>query len=227
MKIVILHGWGHNGELWQNLANKLGKNAIAVDMPGFGTRSRTKPGMTDFSDWGVPEYAKWVDKKISKYKNVILIGHSFGGRVAAEIASKNPKYLKGLILSGSPNLYRPSLNTKIKIKTYKILKLFIPKNFRKLFYSGELREAGKLEKVFRKVVNYDQTKQIKKINIKTLLIWGEEDKDVPLRIAHEINSLIKQSELKINENTGHNSYLENPNLFFGYVQAFIKNISSR
>lgn len=217
MKIVILHGWGHNAELWQDLASRFGKDAIAITMPGFGNEPLIK------SDWGVPEYAKWVEKKISKYKDVILIGHSFGGRVASEITSKQPKFLKALILSGAPCLYRPTLSLKLKIKSYKLIKHIIPTNFRKLFYSGDLKRAGKLEKVFRKVVNYDQTEQLQKIKVPTLLIWGENDKDVPLRIAFEINSLIKNSELKIIENTGHNSYLENPNLFFGYVQNFISN----
>lgn len=71
MKIVILHGWGHSGQLWQNLADKLGKDAIAIDMPGFGKEPLVK------DDWGVLEYAKWVESKISKYNRVVLIGHFF------------------------------------------------------------------------------------------------------------------------------------------------------
>lgn len=224
MKILILHGWGHNGELWQNLADKLGKNAIAIDLPGFGD----EPLVND--NWGVPEYAGWVEKYIkkNKYNNLIMIGHSFGGRIAAEIASKNPKYLKGLILSGAPCLYRPSLKVKLRIKIYKFFKFLIPQNFRRLFYANDLKNASlkNLEKIFRNVVNYDQTEQLKKIKLNTLLIWGENDKDVPLKIAKEMNELIKNSELIIIENSGHNSYLEKPNLFFGYVKNYINNISN-
>jgi len=74
------------------------------------------------------------------------------------------------------------------------------------------------------LVNFDL--QLKKINIPTLLIWGERDEDAPLRLAHEINNLIKDSELKVIENAGHNVFLDKPNLFFGYVQNYIKNISN-
>jgi len=214
----MLHGWGHNGELWKSLAEKFGKNAVSFDMPGFGNEPLVS------SNWGVPEYASWVTKKINKQKNVILIGHSFGGRVAAEIASKNPKWLKALVLSGAPCIYRPSLYIKFKIKLYKLFKILVPKNFRKLFYTGELKRAGKLEKIFRKVVNYDQTEQLKKINSPTLLIWGENDKDVPLRIAKEINQLIKNSELKIIENAGHNSYKTHPNKFMRLAKRFLSNL---
>jgi len=218
MKIVILHGWGHNGELWQNLADKFGKDAMAIDMPGFGNEPLIK------DDWGVPDYAEWVEQKIKRYKDVVLIGHSFGGRVVAEIASKKPKNIKAIILSGAPCLYRPSVSTKNKIIFYKLIKIFLPKDLRKIFYSGDLKSAGKLEKIFRKVVVYDQTRQLKKINLPTLLIWGEDDTQVPLHIAKEMNKLIKKSELKVIENTGHNSYLENPNLFYGYVKNFISNL---
>ena len=218
MKIIILHGWGHNGDLWAQLAHQLGKSAMSIDMPGFGKEPLVK------DDWGVPDYAKWVEKKISKYTNVVLIGHSFGGRISAEIASKNPKYLKGLILSGAPCIYRPTFSTQIKIIVYKSLKFLIPRNYRKLFYSGDLKEAGKLQKILRKVIHFDQTEQLKKIKTKTLLLWGENDSDVPLRIAREMNDLISNSELEIIENAGHNSFLDKPNLFYGYVTKYISNL---
>jgi pimeloyl-ACP methyl ester carboxylesterase len=218
VKIIILHGWGHNGDLWTQLANKLGKDALAIDMPGFGK----EPLVRDY--WGVPDYAKWAEKKISKYKNVVLIGHSFGGRVSAEIASKNPKYLKGLILSGAPCIYRPTLAIQLRIKIYKLFKFLIPQEYRNLFYSGDLKKAGELEKIFRKVINYDQTKQLQRINLPTLLIWGENDEQVPLRIAQEINILIQVSQLQIIENTGHNAFMESPNLFYAYVKKFISSL---
>lgn len=113
MKIVILHGWGHDKTMWGSIVKKLGRNAIALDLPGFGAEP-----LHD-KNWGVPDYANWVNRKISKYKNVMLIGHSFGGRIAAEIASKNPENLKGLILTGAPCLYRPNL---IAIFVFGVLK---------------------------------------------------------------------------------------------------------
>lgn len=218
MKIVILHGWGHNKKLWDNVASKLGKEVISLDMPGFGDVALVK------DDWGVSEYVKWVESQISKYKNVVLLGHSFGGRVAAEIASKRPSNIKGLILSGAPCIYRPTNGTKAKIALYKTVKIFIPNNIRKMFYSGDLKEAGNLEKIFRKVVNHDQTEQLRKINIPTLLIWGEHDNDAPLNLAYEINTLINDSELKVIENAGHNTFLDKPNLFYAYAAKYISTL---
>jgi len=129
--IVILHGWGHNGQLWQNLANKLGSSAKSLDLPGFGS----EPLVED--DWGVPQYAHWVERKIKKYKNVVLIGHSFGGRIAAEIASRKQIYVKGLILSGAPCIYRPSFQTLLRIKIYKMLRVFFTFLKKRIFLANK------------------------------------------------------------------------------------------
>lgn len=218
MKIIILPGWRHNSALWQNLTAKLGHDAIALDLPGFGKEPLVK------EDWGIPDYALWVVGKISKYKDVILIGHSFGGRVAVEITAQRQKNIRGLILSGTPSLYRPALSTQIKIRAYKLLKNLIPKSFRKLFYSDDLRKAGNLEKIFRRVVRHDQALELKKITLPTLLIWGKKDTEVPLRIAKEMGEILPNSKLKVIEDAGHNAFLESPNLFYGYVKDYISHL---
>ena len=119
MNIVILHGWGHRGDLWRSLAFKLGAKAQVFDLPGFGLEPIVAP------DWGVPEYADWVQNKTKKYKKVLLIGHSFGGRVSAEIAARRPHNLKAIILSDAPCLYRPSKKIQIRIALYKAIKSFL------------------------------------------------------------------------------------------------------
>jgi pimeloyl-ACP methyl ester carboxylesterase len=58
------------------------------------------------------------------------------------------------------------------------------------------------------------------------LLWGEKDDQAPLRVAKEMAKLIPRNELKIIDGAGHNTFLEKPDLFFGYVSSFIKNISS-
>ncbi len=220
VKVIILHGWGQNKEHWRSIAEKLGNNVICLDLPGFGKEKIVN------QNWGVPEYTDWVIDKIKGYKQIILIGHSFGGRITTEIASKRPKWLKGIILSGSPSIHRPTLITRLKILIFKLGKFIIPNSLKELLLPYDLKKAvsRNLETTFRKVVVYDQTNQLKNINIPALLIWGNEDKMVPIKIAEEIKHLIKNSELKIIDNAGHNSFLVNPNLFYSYVKKFIENI---
>ncbi len=224
MKIVVLHGWGQNRKVWVEFASRFEPNeVIAIDLPGFGD----EPLVSD--DWGIPEYASWVMSKISKMNlnDVILLGHSFGGRISTFIASEQPEWLRALILTGSPSIYRPTLITKLKIKKYKVLKWISNKlNLKPQKISVDLTDADKrgLGKIFRKVVPFDQTELLKKINTPTLLLWGENDEPVPLRIAYEINQLINNSKLEIIQNTGHQVVQESPFLSYGIIKKFIESL---
>lgn len=219
--LILLHGWGGKKQYWSQLESQLKGTAktLALDLPGFGDEKLVE------DDWGVPEYANWVIELIKreKYEDVILVGHSFGGRVAAEIAANHPKWLSGLILDASPCLYRPSNSTLLKIRVYKLLKNMLPQPLKTLFYPSDLKDANerKLGKVFRTVVNYDQTQQLKAIQVPTLMIWGENDTEVPLRIAIEMRELISNSSLEIFENSGHFPLLDKASKYVDIVRTFI------
>lgn len=218
VKIVILHGWGHNKKLWSEIVSKFGNDALAYDLPGFGA----EPIVDD--NWGVDEYVDWVHNKISKFDKVVLVGHSFGGRVAAKLASRESKNVVGLVLAGAPCLYRPKVLTKAKIFFSKVLRVFFHEDFKSLFYSHDLKKSGKLKKIFRNVVNYDQKGDLEKISVPTLILWGENDDSVSTTVAKEMSQIVKNSKIIIIENTGHNLFLENPNIFYGAIKNFISNL---
>ena len=219
--LIILHGWGQDRSVWHKFAADFdAANAIAWDLPGFGA----EPLVSE--DWGVPDYATWVVNKIEsqKLENVVLCGHSFGGRISSYIAAQHPAWLRGLILDGAPSIYRPSLDIKAKILLAKLMKRLGVK--RRVIGNSELQNANSrgLGQIFRKVVNFDQTELLPKINVPTLLIWGEKDDIVPLRIAYEIQKLIPASQLKVIPGAGHHTYQHNPYLFYGTVKNFIESL---
>lgn len=227
MNIVALHGWGHEKGMFEELKKQLESIPTidmveTLDLPGFGKRRLIN------ENWDIPQYADWVESEIKKrrLKDVIIIGHSFGGRIAAYIASKKSPYLKAIILSASPVLYRPTTKTKLKSRIFKSVKKIIPSQLKLFAYSDELNDAEKrgLGKVFRKVILFDQTNNLPLIRVPTLLIWGENDIDVPLRNAVEAQTLIKNSKLIVIKDAGHNSYLSHPYIFFGHVKKFIESL---
>lgn len=223
MKIIILHGWGQDKSYWHDFKEKLSAllpdyKTESLDLPGFGN----EPLVSE--DWSVPDYADWVSSRLANEKNIILVGHSFGGRIAAYIASQNPEWLQKIILIGAPLLRRPSLKLKLRIAIYKILKNLLPAKIKQKFYAEELKDAHQksLGKIFRNVVEFDQTEILPLIQKPTLLIWGEKDKSVSIEIAKEAASLIKDSQLIILPGVGHNVHLEAANLLAGKIKSYLQ-----
>jgi pimeloyl-ACP methyl ester carboxylesterase len=221
--LVILHGWGQDQSSWKAFSETISSEmpTVVFEFPGFGRQQ-----LLD-DQWGVPEYANWTKEQLIAIDGpIILLGHSFGGRVASYIASEKPEWLHGLILYGAPCLYRPSRTVKFKILRNKL--------FRKMGISWlynttankdlMVADQNKLGKIFRKVVPFDQTGLLPKISVSTLLVWGEHDTAVPLRIAKEMKNVITKSTLVVIERAGHNAHQEKPHLFYGIIKNFIKAI---
>ena len=224
-RIIVLHGWGQDKKLWGGFVDRFQREEVAVlDLPGFGEEPLVSP------EWGIPEYGAWVKGKIEELKedNVVLLGHSFGGRIASYLASENPHWLKALVLYGTPSLYRPSISVRSKIRAAKILKKAGFSFLKKLgIYSNkELEDADRrgMGNIFRRAISFDQTGLLPKIAIPTLVAWGENDAEVSPAIAREISRLIPGSKLVMMQKLGHNAHLENPDLFYGIVNNFIKNL---
>src|SRR3989344_6003713 len=125
-RIIILHGWGQDKTSWRAFVERFPHLTVeTLNLPGFGE----EPLISD--TWGVPEYAAWVRRKIeesiSDKEQIVLLGHSFGGRIAALIGSENPSWLRGLVLYGAPVLYRPNTSVRIRIRVARFLKSFFPR----------------------------------------------------------------------------------------------------
>lgn len=221
--ILLLHGWGQNKEAWESIRPLLEQNfkVIALDLPGFGKEK--KPS----SNWTIQNYSQWLVKKVEtlEIKNLILIGFSFGGRIAAYTASRNPKWLKGLVLIGTPGLYRPTIKTKLKIGAYKTYKKFLPKSVLSKTLSKEdiSARSSNLGEIRYNAITFDQTKYLPQIKVPTIIIAGKHDEQVSLKISEEMNDLIENSKLEV-FNTNHYIFNKKPLLVYGKIKTFIKNL---
>lgn len=207
--ILLLHGWGlgMSKEKYQPLIDELKNdfNVVSVDFPGFG--------QTDLPDkaWTVGDYANWLASylKENKIGPNIIVGHSFGGRVAIKAMANKLINTEKLILVASAGVERKSLKVKILIFLTKL----IPKKMRSFlnFGSKDFRESsGVMRETMKLVVGESLENDMSKIVIPTLLIWGSEDKTTPLWQARIINKLISNSELKIINGANHGVPYRNP-----------------
>lgn len=188
-------------------------------MYGFG-KSPHPPNPLNLSDYsdGVNEIIKFY-----KMEEVILIGHSFGGRVAILIASESSR-VGGIILCDSAGIKpRRKLNYYYKVYKYKLCRALGIRNIKS--GSDDYNKLnGAMKETFVRVVNQDLTPLLIKITAPTMIIWGDKDMDTPLYMAKKLHKYINGSQLHILEGAGHYSYLDNFNQFIGLTRTFIDKI---
>lgn len=224
-EILILHGWGHNINLWLPFANLLSSKykVHLVDLPGFGS---SPPPTFTFDTY---DYVKFVEEFIKKFKlrDYILIGHSFGGKIAIILSSRHNSVRKLFLVSPSGINNRPLL-ILLKIYIFKLTKIglfFLPNAAKKkialLFAPPDYKNAGVLEETFKKVVSQNIRQQAKKIKVPTIIFWGEEDREIKPNNAVRLRSLIKNSHVRIIWQKGHSPQIESPDKFYNILREYI------
>ena len=221
--IVLLHGWGQNIEMMDMLGRPFEKEyrIICLDLPGFGKSKCPDAALS------LDEYTSFLYDFLNKLKakDIILIGHSFGGRLAINYASKYDT--KKLILLSSP--FRPTRNIyiKFKIKLYKFLKKIpflkgLANKMKNKTGSADYKNANDvLRTTLIKSVNTDLTNNAKLIKCPTILIYGKKDIDVKVSEAKALEKLIPDAGLIVYENGTHYAYLEDLGKTISIINSFI------
>ena len=221
--ILILHGWRRNLNDWTNVGKALSNKyrVILLDLPGHGsTLSASRP-------FDTLEYANFVNKFLEKIgvNKAILIGHSLGGKIALVISSESKKVNKLIVVAASGLADKP-VSTLIKISLAKILKkLPLPQtiitHFVLILASRDYKTAGDLLPSFKKIVNEKVDDYARRITIPTLIIWGENDKEVPISSAKKFRELIKNSHIRVVWGAGHHPHLEKPDKFLALLNEYL------
>ena len=231
--VIVLHGWGGAIESVRPIIQCLSRThtAYALDFPGFG-QSKQPP-----ADWGIFDYAEWVGTfmDIIQCPQAHLIGHSFGGRVAIVLAAQHSHRINRLILVDSagirsPRTWRHHLRVNL-FKGTRGLSRLIPvprwqeaalKQMYAIFGSTDYRDAGPMRGIFVRVVNEDLQALLPAIQAASLLIWGENDGDVPLSHGEIMAREMPNAHLEVLSGAGHFSYLDRLPKFCRLVQDFLE-----
>jgi len=216
-KVLILHGWSATSYSWRSVSYYLANNgfeAIALDLPGFGETPAPKDA------WGSDEYVRFVEAFVKELNldGFYLVGHSFGGALALKFTLNNSQAVKKLALCAAAFIRKERLSLRQKVSKFlakwgsKIIdKTPVYPFFEKIAYkiagAYDYYQASPIMKeIFKKVIVEDMSDLAEKLDKPCLIVWGEHDKAVPLEDAFVLNDLIKNSELKIIRNAGHNPH---------------------
>jgi len=215
--VIFLHGAG--GLLWDEFLDALARNytVYAPEFPG------TSPGEYDaikvLDDWHdlVVYYSELIDEL--GVKDATLVGHSFGGMIAAEIAAASPHSIAKLVLLSPLGLWRDdapippwlSMNaaemSEVFFYDQEVAKRFMltPEMVASqpdlvLSATWALACAGKFT---WPIPDRGLRDRLHRISAPTLLVWGDQDKLVSPVYAEDFQAGISNSRLSLVAEAGH------------------------
>ncbi|MBV9710923.1 MAG: alpha/beta fold hydrolase [Ktedonobacteraceae bacterium] len=207
--LVFVHGLGGSAENWLFLFPRLSKQfqVYALDLPGFG-RTPLAPEGTN-----IRTHALYLQRFLDALNlfRVTLVGNSLGGWIATRFVLDAPERIRHLYLLNSAGLSREGMFTpytpdfasaRRAISHWSGRPVRVPNFLLKAMVESSRRPAysGFIE-------NYDKQEELDdelaQVRVPTTIIWGTEDRILPLACAHDFHASIPGSKLILLPGVGH------------------------
>lgn len=227
--IILLHGWGPQGaaflEPLQSALADTGYRTFAPDHPGFAQSDLPR------EPWNLDRFVVYLEEALSRLNlySFVILGHSFGGRLAIKMAARGRLKPKAIILIDSAGIRQIGFRQSGAMFLAKLGQplRYIPDLERlgrrllsKFGGSRDDEKAGPLRDTFRAVIREDLTSLLPAINVPTLILWGRNDRLTPLAQAQIMHNLIKGSKLHVVEG-GHIWFRNQEGLCANFIHQFL------
>lgn len=233
--VLLLHGGLSTANRWQASLEPLaaaGWRALSVDLPGRGFAIQTgRRGLT------VPDFAEFVVGFLDEMElgRVSVVGASLGAHVAAELACRHPDRVDQLVLVGPAGV--SPWDRDDRLRTWTSYREFSRDSIAMgLARNGHEASPEQVEETFRMrntpshlravetMMEYMMTDAWERDfvdgrlaavtpTIRTLIVWGRDDKQFPVADAFELHPRLPGSYLAVVAGCGHDVDLERPDLF--------------
>jgi pimeloyl-ACP methyl ester carboxylesterase len=221
--LVFFHGAGTAAEVagkFDTLEPWTEKFRVIIPFhPGFG-ESGDDPTFTDLHDY-VMHYLELFD--ILKLDRFHLVGLSLGGYLAAKFASEHGHRVKklGLIApAGMIDPHHPMIDflavpgdqvVGLLVSNFDVLKPYLPEKPDLDFIGERYREAGTVARLWwERPGDPKFLRYLHRVKNPTLIVWGEEDKLIPVQQAETWRKFIPNADIKIFKGAGHLVHMERP-----------------
>jgi pimeloyl-ACP methyl ester carboxylesterase len=228
-RVLALHGWRRDHRDFDNvLRQPVELAALGIDLPGFGA---TPPPP---AAWGSPQYAEALVPLVTTEMAppVVVVGHSFGGRVAVHLAAARPDLVSGLVLTGVP-LFRPGgtrhappvgFRTVRALRRAGLVSEARLEAARQRYGSADYKAAsGVMREVLVRLLVERYDEQLAALRCRVELVWGDDDAESPLPAATQaVEILGERSHLVVCPGAGHFTPFSAP----GELRAAIERIGA-
>jgi len=228
--LLFLHGAGGASAWAPYMAALAEKFAVIVPShPGYG-RSDTPDWLDNISDLAY-FYLDFIDRL--GHDEMHVVGNSLGGWLAAEIAVRSTARIRTLTLVSAAGLH-------VKGVPKGDIFLWSPEaRTRNIFFDQKLADARlaaepseeeadiQLKNHFTtaklawhpRFYNPDLYKWLHRIDVPTMILWGDSDKLFPPAYGAAYRDLIPNSELRVIKECGHLPHQEKPDEFLAGIEA--------
>lgn len=243
--VIFVHGVSAYAHRWLRNLDALagaGYRSYAFDLPGHGFA--TKSGEFDYS---IPGYAGFLENFLDAIEagSAVLIGTSLGGHVAAAMACRSPRRVRSLVLVGSLgitevgtevrrmiarailNTGRDGLCTKLQrahADPSLVSDEWVEEEFRINNSDGAKETFERLARYIEADLDQDCVgTELASVSerVPTLLVWGEHDRSVGIKVAEAAHDALPGSRLVVIRGAGHAPYFERPVEFNRVVSEFL------
>jgi pimeloyl-ACP methyl ester carboxylesterase len=229
--VLFLHG--ASGLLWDPFLDALaeGHTVYAVEHPGAGESDALTllPGI-----W---ELVLFYDELLDELglDTVQVVGHSFGGMVAAELAANSPRRVSRLVLIAPIGFWRDDtpipdiagippetlVNLVLADPTGPLAATLVPPaDDPQALFEAAMRMASILHFIWP-IPDKGLDRRIHRVSAPTLLVWGAQDKLVDPVYAEEFTSRLRDSRVQLVDGAGHLPQLEAPAEVRRHVLGFL------
>jgi pimeloyl-ACP methyl ester carboxylesterase len=239
--VLLVHGLGGSVESWTYNIDEFAKNfhVFAPDLIGFGHSDKPKIryAMKTFTNF----LSKFMD--VIGLKSASVVGSSMGGQIAAEFAITHPSKVEKLVLISPAGIPPKEFKGTKELKQY--VKLFEARNLdavREALLPVDSTRTAITEEYVKNVYRYTMMEgskhafmsslkessaaprlanRLKSIKANTLVIWGKDDRLIPVKYCEPFITKMNNCRLVIIEKCGHRPHAEKPDLFNRIVIDFL------
>jgi pimeloyl-ACP methyl ester carboxylesterase len=248
--MVLIHGFAASNLVWSKVFLELaaaGFRVIAPDLPGYGYSGKNRE-----LEYTIASQAIFVFNLIERLgiKRASLVGSSYGGAIAATIALDHPSLVDKLVLVGAVTNNKPTrymlmrlfgspiigdVLSPLVVGSRRLLRMRMKRVYKKHAWEMDerrvdarhlpLRTRGAHRAIIRTVRRWDAervSRDAHLLTVPTLLLWGDTDREVPLRDGERLHDEIPHSRLIIFRECGHLPQEEYPQPFTQVVSEFCK-----
>jgi pimeloyl-ACP methyl ester carboxylesterase len=215
---VLVHGLAGSWRWWEPVVAPLASSLriYLVDLPGFGSAREQTFVLGD-----APSYLRALIAEIG-LERPHLVGHSLGGAVCARVAALWPQAVGRLVLAAPAGLLERRHPARYALPLAAAARHMRPALLRVLLTDSLRAGLLTLYRAGTQLLGDDALRdELASITAPTLLVWGERDPLVPLRLADEYERVIPDARLVVLPGAGHVAMADRPAEFAGALLDFV------